>query len=131
MRFEHRIWEQLIVNASLHPRLAFQSRTRFEQRFHDGSDDVALRVRELVRFGWKFGAQSPFGLVLWEEIFFGLTETDWGPTVGFDQNRLFIGPSVDIPHLGRLEAGYLFNYLRRTPADVLNHVLYAQLVVVL
>jgi len=129
VRNEHRIWEQLILDFSPTSQLAIQSRTRFEQRFSDQGDDVALRLRQFVRFLWKPPDIDPVAFVLWDEIFIGLTDSDWGPTVGFDQNRLFVGPAVLIGGVGRIELGYLYNYLRRNPIDVHNHVLYTQFVI--
>lgn len=129
VRHEHRIWEQLIMNWSPLSELSVQSRTRFEQRFSDQGDDVALRIRQFVRLLWTPEPTSPLAFVLWDEIFVGLTDSDWGPVIGFDQNRLFVGPALTISDIARIEVGYMWNYLRRQPQNVSGHVLYTQLLV--
>jgi hypothetical protein len=131
---EHRIWEQVIFNFAVPgARLDIQLRTRFEQRFSEQGDDVGLRLRQFGRLLYHFTADGPFGLVLWDEVFIPLTDTDWGQQASFQQNRLFFGPSVDIPRLGRLEMGYMWNFLNNPhPAqDVNAHVFYIQLLVML
>jgi hypothetical protein len=129
VRHEHRIWEQLIMNWSPIGEIAIQSRTRFEQRFSDSGDDVALRLRQFVRLLWKPEQTSPLAFVVWDEIFVGLTDSDWGPVIGYDQNRLFGGPALSIEDIARIEVGYMFNHLRREPINVIGHVLYTQLLV--
>lgn len=117
---EHRIWQQAIYKLAAGG-VSLQSRTRFEQRFGDGGDDVGLRLRQFVRAGRAIG-DSPFGLVAWDEVFIGLNDTDWGAPRGFDQNRLFVGGWAAVaPHL-RVELGYLFLYVDRDD-DTVGHVL--------
>ncbi|MFW6050826.1 MAG: DUF2490 domain-containing protein [Myxococcota bacterium] len=118
---EHRAWQQVILQHRTDDRLAMQSRTRFEQRFHDGGDDVGLRVRQFVRMGWQPSADIPVGVVGWDELFLGLHDTDWGALGGFDQNRLFLGAFMPITTGVRVEVGYLNVYVRRTGADLLAH----------
>ena len=127
---EHRIWEQVILNLAPGARIKLQSRTRFEQRMsHDGGN-VALRLREFVRVGWHVAEGSPFQILVWDEVFVGLNEANWGPPQGYDQNRLFVGPGVNVTPLGgRLELGYLHNHLKRNPENQVNHSLYAQVVI--
>lgn len=128
---EQRAFQQVLFNFAQVPRFAFQSRTRLEQRFSTLGDDVALRVRQFVRAGWRIASDAPYLLVLWDEIFFGLNDVDWGPRTGYDQNRLFLGPGVDVPGVGgRFELGYMWNNIRGRPS-VNAHVLFVQLVVAL
>ncbi|MEO0323003.1 MAG: DUF2490 domain-containing protein [Myxococcota bacterium] len=125
---EQRLWQQ----ATLHHRVAgwsLQSRTRFEQRFSDGGDDVGFRVREFVRVNWQPSETSAVGLAFWDEIFLGIGETDWGTVGGYDQNRVFLGPFLPIPRVGRFEFGYLLAHLRRPGGNVMQHVLAATLFV--
>lgn len=134
---EHRIWQQLILSARLNtgvpayallehappPGFVVQSRTRFEQRFHETGHDVALRVREFVRINYKPWSSVPVGVALWDELFVGVGDDDWA-VQGFDQNRLFVGPAFYSSSGDyRVEMGYLFVYLRREPVDRIQHVL--------
>jgi len=127
---EHRVWEQVILQHRLREvGIAFQSRTRFEQRFSETGDDVALRLREFVRFNWQPSPDFPMGLAIWDEIFIGLTENDWSAPQGIDQNRIFVGPFLAMAPWARLEAGYLFVYLDRGTTDLYAHVLAVNLFV--
>jgi len=128
---EHRLFQQVILNFAQLPPLTFQARTRLEQRLSTLGSDVGLRVRQFVRAGWRIAGNAPYLLVLWDEIFVGLNDLDWGPRAGYDQNRLFFGPGVDVQGVGgRFELGYLWNNIRGRP-DVNAHVLFVQLVVAL
>lgn len=118
-RHEHRLWQQAILGHKL-DRWTLQSRTRLEQRFVDAGDDVGHRVRQFVRAGYKL--DESFGLVAWDELFVGLADTDWNAPTGLDQNRLFLGGSVQIRKELRLEMGYLSVFLNRGDSDTLAYV---------
>jgi len=119
---EHRFWQQLIATHATPSELKLQSRTRFEFRFADSGDDTGLRIREFVRAGWmkKRWSVQP---VVWDELFIGLNDTDWGQSAGYDQNRLFVGVALPtVATWARFEAGYLFVHLNRD-TDQVFHVL--------
>ncbi len=64
-------------------------------------------------------------LIGYDELFFGLNDTDWGARSGFDRNRLFLGVGW---RLGKsrhsLEIGYLNQYIDSTFAsDLMEHIL--------
>jgi len=120
---EHRVWQQAIFQHRTESRLAFQSRTRFEQRFSEAGDDVGLRVRQLVRASWQPVEDNPLGIALWDEVFLGMNETDWGAPQGFDQNRLFLGPFLQVAPSVRIELGYLFTYVDRDAGNTSIHAL--------
>ncbi len=127
---EHRIWQQAILSPRLEALgLAFQSRTRLEQRFSELGGDVALRVRQFVRANWQPSPDFPMGIAVWDELFVGLTQPDWGAPQGIDQNRLFVGPFLQMAPWARLEAGYAFVYLDRGDRDLYAHVLAVNLFV--
>lgn len=48
-----------------------------------------------------------------DELFVNLRDTDWGARAGFDQNRLFIGPGVELAQGGRVDVGCLNVFTRR------------------
>jgi len=126
---EHRIWQQLTWDFGLGEQ-AFGSRTRLEQRFLDTGDDVGWRFRQMLRWTPPRDQASGIGLRVWDELFFGLNDTDWGASAGFDQNRFFIGPGFTFGESNRFtfEVGYLHQYIRReTGPDASNHILFAQL----
>lgn len=120
---EHRIWEQATLTHSFDFGVSLQSRTRFEQRFSEAGDDVALRLRQFVRANYRPSPDIPVGIALWDEVFIGLTENDWAAPQGFDQNRVFLGPFLQVDSWARLEAGYLFAFVDRAPVRTFAHVL--------
>lgn len=120
---EHRIWEQVTFDYRSDFGLWLQSRTRFEQRFSSAGSDVGFRLRQLGRLNWQPSPRVPLGLAVWDELFVGLNETDWGTPGGFDQNRLFLGPFLQMASWARFEAGYLLVYLDRGVSDLYAHTL--------
>jgi hypothetical protein len=120
-RDEHRFWSQVWINHALGKGFAFQSRSRFEHRFAPDSDDVAHRFRQFVRLGWMHATQ-PVGFVVWDELFVGLADADWGAVEGYDQNRLFVGPVFRIASWARVEPGYLLVHLDRSPNRLVHAV---------
>jgi hypothetical protein len=117
---EHRIWEQLIMEHKTSYGFLFQSRSRFEQRFSRGA--VAHRFRQGARFNYQPKQSIPIGVVLWDELFLGITGNAWAKQ-GFDQNRLFVGPAVfGFDGIFRAEVGYQLVNQSRTP-NRLIHIL--------
>ncbi len=130
-RHEHRPWQQVIVKHRFDSGLTLQNRTRFEQRFLDSGDDIGFRVRDFVRADWSWREDGTYGLVVWDELFVALNDTDWGAESGFDQNRLFVGGFAKLAPKLRLELGYLSLYLNRGDQDTLGHVLATNIFVAL
>ena len=122
---EHRFWQQWTATPSAGD-WRFLHRSRFEQRWFEDADDVALRWRQLARAQRILTTSPQWSAVVWDEVFFNLNDTDRGIEAGLDQNRVFIGVGFkhepDAP--GRWEAGYLNQFLNRQGgADGLNHIL--------
>jgi hypothetical protein len=128
VRHEHRIWEQVTFNIASSFRFGTLLRTRLEQRFRQGEDDVGWRIWQLLRFGYKFSDGKPFGLVLQDQVFFNLNDKEWGRDAGFDQNRLFFGPTFDITGYGRIEVGYMFAVFNNDPDMLFKHIVLTQLI---
>ncbi len=119
---EHRAWEQVLLQYETTFRLNLQSRTRFEQRFHQGGEEPGHRLRQLVRISWRPSVEVPVGLLASNELFIGLNATAWGQPAGVDQNRLFAGPFFQLAPWARVEAGYMFVYLDRATDAFLHSV---------
>lgn len=124
-RTEHRLWQQWLWS----PRrslLGFEvlSRSRLEQRRLEDFDDTGWRARQFLRLARPLDGQRRWSLVLWDELFVHLDDTDWGADRGLDQNRAFAGLARQLGPALRLEAGYLNQYTRRAErADALGHTL--------
>lgn len=123
---EHRFWQQWTATPSSGP-WRFLHRSRFEQRWVETGNDVGLRWRQLARAQKILSDCPQWSLVTWDEIFFHLNDTDWGATTGLDQNRAFIGLGYQrsSQHHGRIEAGYLNQFINRREGgvDSMNHIL--------
>ncbi len=119
---EHRMWQQLTLQETFaQGRILLQSRTRLEQRFHESTSSLGWRAREFVRFNYRPSATADVGLAIWDELFVGLNEPAFA-VQGYDQNRLFVGPALYTPYGVRVEAGYLFVHLNRSPNNQVQHV---------
>lgn len=116
---EHRLWEQIQLK-NLIGRFEMVNRFRLEQRFVDnpvqhgdiyepGLAVYSNRFRSMTRFsvplcGKTIGDRSWY-LTAYDEMFIA-----FGKNVGynvFDQNRGYFALGYQVPHLGRVELGYL------------------------
>lgn len=119
---EHRLWQQWTWSKKCESsKIAL--RTRFEQRLVESSDDTGLRLRQFFRFQKDLDEKRLF--VVWDEIFIGLNDTDFGQRAGFDQNRMFVGLGFKNPtKTWRAEVGYMLQTVNRQGGvDRSNHIL--------
>jgi hypothetical protein len=112
---EQRIWQQMVYPIADIAGGKLTGRTRLEQRLRETGDDTGWRIRQFVRYGRPIG-DGPFGIVIWDEVFFGLNDADWGQREGFDQNRLFLGGTWQATPKLRFEAGYLNQHIDGSPS---------------
>ncbi len=121
--WEHRAWQQGQWDLKLNG-VALTNRTRFEQRFLHGADEVGLRIRHQIRAMVPLVVDSPWSLALVDEIFFNLNAPSSSLAAGFDQNRAFIGVSWQNSETWRIETGYLLNSVNHpeNQEDQLKHV---------
>jgi hypothetical protein len=105
---EHRLWEQALVSGRVPLGVQLGLRLRVEHRWLMGHVALGQRLRALARV--MVPITDTVAAVVTDEVFVGLNETDWAP-FGFDQNRLFVGPAVQVSKPVRLELGYLNNVL--------------------
>jgi hypothetical protein len=121
---EHRIWQQLIWSKLLNG-VSISSRTRLEQRFREGGNETGWRLRQFFKAAYTLPGSPDISLVGYDELFFGLNDTDWGARSGFDRNRLFLGVGW---HVGEsrhsIEIGYLNQYIDNASGnDLMEHIL--------
>lgn len=131
---EHRIWQQLSFPvAGRADGVTMTARSRFEQRFVEGSSDMGLRFRQLLRITAPIGGAGdgkPGGgggagsvrAVAWAEGFVALDDTAWGQRQGFDRLRSFAGVAVPLARGVSVEPGYMNEYVRRAGRDRANHI---------
>ena len=124
---ENRAWEQYTFAM---PTSAgkLQVRSRLEQRTVNIGPGASVRLRELI--GLNYPLDKSWSLVASNEAFFNLNTVDWGPTAGFDQNRLSIGIGYQFNPTFRTEIGYMNQYIDRDLAyDRVFHLVQVNFVV--
>lgn len=125
-RVERRSFQELLINQSLTTG-ALLHRGRFEQRFLDGVDDTAYRLRYFVRHTRPLPSwHANLSLAINEEVFVNVNNVNGGPQSGFDQNRLFIGANYKVNQNLSYDVGYQNQYIngRLGRDDVMNHILF-------
>ena len=123
-KYEQSLWQQLLWSVQS-GRATFGVRPRLEQRSSSQSEfaDLSHRARLWARASYTPVKGKPWMLVSWEEVFWGLNTTNWGPKSGFDQNRAFGGVGFATPNGLRIEVGYLNIFAKRKPNNQANHAL--------
>jgi hypothetical protein len=119
---QHVVWEQVALSRGF-GRLDIDNRFRFEQRFIEHVDEVALRIRNRIRVTHPLG-ETRWYAVGQDEIFFQLNTL--GPVIrsGFAENRVFVGLGRRLGDHAHIEAGYRLRYID-VPVldDVIHHVI--------
>ena len=122
-RDENRIWQQWTTSFSL-GKATFGWRSRLEERFIEGKDDMGWRFRQFIKVIQPIAFDSQLRLVAYDEIFFALNDTDWGARAGFDQNRFFVGLSWQFVPGRSVEVGYLNQFIEKSgPENLINNIL--------
>jgi hypothetical protein len=120
---ENRIHQQLNWRIGKIGKATLASRTRIEQRWIKGANDMGWRLRERLQLQIPLKPKKT-NLVLSSEMLFALNSTDWGARAGFDQMRNFIGVNFPIGKGMTLETGYQNRYQeRRGSADRMDHII--------
>ena len=125
-RMENRLWEQaLFQGGKMEEEWAWLARGRLEQRHIEFTSGVAHRFRGMLRVSRLLSGMR-WGAALWDEVFWNLNSLTKGPAAGFDQNRFFVGPLVQVMPGCRLELGYLSNFVGKgaTTPSTLTHIFF-------
>ena len=106
---EHRTWQQLLFRHET-GRMQWQHRLRPEQRFIEGVDGVSHRLRYALRGTYSLATDGSWGLFGSNEFFVTLNKIDPGPEVGYDRDRVIVGPFWKVGAL-RYELGYVVEHV--------------------
>jgi MFS superfamily sulfate permease-like transporter len=123
---EHRIWEQIQLKHQLN-QIEWINRLRLEQRFsklpilegnsyEPGDAMYTNRARILNRASIPFKGKSIQDKSIYISAYDELL-INFGKNVAanlFDQNRAYIALGYKIPHIGRLETGYLYQAIQKS-----------------
>ena len=120
---EHRPYGQYIFTSGAAGG-TFTYRMRMEARFVEGNSGTSMRLRNLARYAHPLHTGSKVSWMAYDELLLHLNDTRLRPQ-GVDQNRVFGGLQIAAWAAGRVEAGYLNQFLpgHRGTADRMNHIL--------
>ena len=119
--YENRVWEQYMNVQDFKEDGKLQFRSRFEQRTVTYTSGVGLRARQQVKYSYP--VEKNWGLAVSEELFVNFNTVSYGPVEGFDQNRFFIGPYIQINDQTKVELGYQNVFINKDLVDdQMNHI---------
>lgn len=116
---DNRFWQQATYKIGEYSFGNLSGRTRFENRFFRSGDDTGFRLRQA--FKWTKPLSESFYTSVWNETFIALNDVKFAETQGYDQNRTHVGFGWKFPDSFTLEAGYLFNHIRKEASDDLEN----------
>lgn len=106
------------------------TRFRVDERFHPEGNEVGFRVRPLVRYNHKLGANG-WALFASHESFILPNTTKWGQRSGYERMRNIAGVVVPISGQVSADVGYLNQYrlARAGRRAQMDHALTVQLTI--
>lgn len=84
-RHEHRLWQMVSYDLVKVGDGKFSGRSRFEERWREGTSGTSYRLRQQFGFSHPIG-DTGFSLSLSDEVTLGLNDTGWSPD-GLQENR--------------------------------------------
>jgi hypothetical protein len=118
---EHRGRQQITVDNILKiGRGTLSARMRMEERWRDGVDGTAYRLRPYVKFVLPFQEGGKTALVLSHESFFDLNKTNFQRVQGEERMRNQIAITTPLAKNVTMEIGYLHQHGFRPSADDSN-----------
>jgi hypothetical protein len=118
---EHRLWQQIGFRLAGDGKgVTLTGRTRLEQRWMEGSDDMGWRLRQQLRLTAPLSGKVR--AVAWSEAFVSLDDTSWGQNSGLDRCRNSVGLSVPVSKAVTIEPGYINQWVVRSGQDRVHHI---------
>ena len=118
---EHRVREQVTVDniLKLGP-VSVSARMRMEQRWREGIDGTAWRLRPYVKLTMPFKEGGKTALILSHESFIDLNKTNFQRVQGEERMRNLIAITTPLAKNVNVEIGYLHQHGFRPDADDSN-----------
>ena len=121
---EHRMFQMITYSHQFgNKQVVFVGKTRLEERFFENSENVNLRLRQMLKLSFNLFKikESQVSLYIQNEYFLNLNKTDVNNGFGFEQNRTLLGLGMktkinDVPV--QINIGYMNNI---TGSGKLNH----------
>lgn len=124
--YDQRAWQQLSWKIYQNNAINLSSRTRLEQRWLEGATGTAVRLRQRLKLTFP-AVYKNVRPMIFDEIFFNLTNPDWVNPQLVNQNRAFVGLIVPLSKSLNFTFGYLNQYLPNIPTSAMNHIAYFEL----
>lgn len=118
---EHRFFQQASYRITTIGRVGIRAQTRIEERQRTLGDDWNLRVAQTLLVATpltKKESGGPVGVIS-TELYWNMTEADWGARKGYDDLWSFIGVQMPLSESSAVEFGYL-NQRQRAVNGVAN-----------
>lgn len=112
---ENRFLQQASYRIAAIGRVGVRAQTRFEQRQRSTGKDWNLRVAQQILLATpltKKESGGPVG-VFSVELYWNLTDADWGARKGYDDLWTFLGVQLPVSNSTAFELGYLNQWQRR------------------
>jgi hypothetical protein len=93
--------------------LALANRVRMEELFFDTNGALLVRARYRLSAQHPIG-DSPWSILVSDELYFNLKTDGTGRSAGFDRNKFYGGLVLDIGRGAKLSAGYQFTTVEPT-----------------
>lgn len=121
---EHRFIQQASYRLGVVGKIGIRAQTRLEQRQRSIGKDWNLRVAQQILLATpltKKESGGPVGIIS-TELYWNLTEADWGASKGYDDLWSFVGVQLPVSPSTAFELGYLNQRLRQVNGVVnMNH----------
>lgn len=118
---EHRLWQQVSYDLFDIGEAEISGRTRLEERWREGADGTAWRVRQGLGISHPVPGTA-LTLELYNEVFFAMNDTAWTAS-GFQENRARAAVEWKLDNGLEWSVGYLNQFSNGTgaKADETNH----------
>jgi hypothetical protein len=118
---EHRVWQQMSFQlAGDGQGLTVTGRSRLEQRWVEGRDDLGWRFRQQVRLTAPLSGK--LRALAWSEAFLAFNDTSWGQRDGLDRWRNGVGVVIPLSPSVSIEPGYVNQWINRRDTDRVHHI---------
>ncbi len=113
-------WEAIIWNMYSSPLINVKNRLRVEERKKFSHSNLAVRVRERIKFEIPIMGSEHYYCDLYNEIIFNAVSTGWDGDKLVNQNRASVSLRYQYHENTALSLGYLFSYKFRDTNEASN-----------
>ena len=123
---EHRAWQEFGYHAAGFGRGSLKFRTRLEQRWRSDRAGPVWRMRQRLSYSHDL-PNSTASLLVSDEIFLKLNESESAPFLDYEQNWLFSGLDIPFDQRASLKVGYQLIHSKGEAMKDSDHVILVSL----